>query len=102
MENAVEINMLTKHFNRLEMGTLLQLRLGGAKSMRRHLGVAVVVLSLFSAGPLLADPVTLFSTGSPDGKIATLSRPAGPAGLETETADDFVLGQAAFVTNATF
>jgi hypothetical protein len=50
----------------------------------------------------MADPVTLFSTGSPDGKIATLSRPAGPGGLETETADDFVLGQAAFVTNASF
>jgi hypothetical protein len=101
MENAVKINMLTKHFNRLEIGTLLQLRLGGAKSMRRYLGVAVVVLSGFSAGSLRADPVTLFSTGSPDGKIATLSQPAG-AGLETETADDFVLGQAAFVTNATF
>ena len=71
--------------------------------MRRYLGVAVVVLSWFSAGSLSAsaDPVTLFSTGSPDGKIATLSQPAG-AGLETETADDFVLGQAAFVTNATF
>jgi len=102
MENVVKINMLTKHFNCLEMGTLLQLRLGGANSMRRYLGVAVGVLSLFSAGSLRADPVTLFSTGSPDGKIATLSRPAGPGGLETETADDFVLGQAAFVTNATF
>ena len=97
----MKINMLTKHFNRLEIGTLLQLRLGGAKSMRRYLGVAVVVLSGFSAGSLRADPVTLFSTGSPDKKIATLSQPAG-AGLETETADDFVLGQAAFVTNATF
>jgi hypothetical protein len=50
----------------------------------------------------MADPVTLFSTGTPDGKIATLSRTAGPAGRETETADDFVLGQSAFVTNATF
>ena len=70
--------------------------------MRRYLGVAVVVLSWFSAGTLTADTVTLFSTGSPDGKIATLSRPAGPGGLETETADDFILGQAAFVTNASF
>jgi hypothetical protein len=72
MENAVKINMLTKHFNRLEIGTLLQLRLGGAKSMRRYLGAAIVVLSSFSASSLLADPVTLFSTGTPDGKIATL------------------------------
>jgi hypothetical protein len=44
----------------------------------------------------------LFSTGSPDGKIATLSRPAGAGLLETETADDFILGQPAMVTNATF
>jgi hypothetical protein len=46
--------------------------------------------------------VGLFSTGSPDGKIATLSRPASSGKLETETADDFVLGQSALVTNATF
>jgi hypothetical protein len=70
--------------------------------MRRSLGVAIVVLSWFSAGSLRADTITLFSTGSPDGKMATLSRPAGSGGLETETADDFVLGQAANVTNATF
>ena len=69
--------------------------------MRRSLGVAIVVLSWFSAGSLMADTV-LFSTGSPDGKVATLSRPAGPGGLETETADDFILGQSAFVTSATF
>jgi hypothetical protein len=49
----------------------------------------------------MAGPVVLFSTGSPDGKIATLSQPAG-TGLETETADDFILGQPAMVTNATF
>lgn len=70
--------------------------------MRRSLGVAIVVLSWFSAGSLTAATITLFSTGSPDGKMATLSRPAGPGALETETADDFVLGQAVNVTNATF
>lgn len=70
--------------------------------MHRYLGVAVVVLSWFSAGSLTASTITLFSTGSPDGKIATLSRPAGTGLLETETADDFILGQPAFVTNATF
>ena len=76
-------------------------RLGGHKSMHLYFGVAAVVLSWFSASPLMASPIKLFSTGSPDGKIATLSRPAG-AGLETETADDFILGQTAWVTNATF
>ncbi len=69
--------------------------------MQSYLGFTVVVLSWFSAGSLTASTIPLFSTGSPDGKIATLSRPAG-AGLETETADDFILGQSAFVTNATF
>src|SRR5258708_17824391 len=49
-----------------------------------------------------AGPVTLFSTGNPDGKIATLSRPAGPGLLETETADDFILGQNALINGATF
>lgn len=44
----------------------------------------------------------LFSTGSPDGRIGTLSSPAGSGQLETETADDFVLGQAARITQATF
>jgi hypothetical protein len=45
---------------------------------------------------------TLFSTGTPDGKIGTLSRPAGPGLLETETADDFLLGQESRITQATF
>ena len=44
----------------------------------------------------------LFSTGDPDGKIATVSRPAGPGLIETETADDFVLKQTSSITHATF
>jgi hypothetical protein len=43
-----------------------------------------------------------FSTGNPDGKIATLSRPASPAGIQTETADDFVVTQAIVINEATF
>src|SRR5215510_2195119 len=42
-----------------------------------------------------------FSTGSPDGKLGALSRPAGSQGPETETADDFVLTQATVVSGAT-
>jgi hypothetical protein len=42
-----------------------------------------------------------FSTGSPDGKLGALSRPAGSQGVETETADDFVLTQATVVSGAT-
>jgi len=70
------------------------------RSLVGFLATAVVAVSLASTAA--ASPITLFSTGSPDGLIATLSRPAGPGGLETETADDFILGQAALVSEATF
>src|SRR5207249_126547 len=43
-----------------------------------------------------------FSTGNPDGKIGTLSRPAARTGVQTETADDFVVTQAVVITQATF
>jgi hypothetical protein len=46
----------------------------------------------------------LFSTGNPDGLIATLSRTASPGKLETETADDFFTPAAGttVITDATF
>src|SRR5215469_9844665 len=56
---------------------------------------------LLAAWPAAAD-VFFFSTGNPDGKIATLSRPAEPGLLETETADDFVVTQTTAITSATF
>jgi hypothetical protein len=43
-----------------------------------------------------------FSTGEPDGKIATLSRPFSPGKIQTETADDFVATQAVVISQATF
>jgi hypothetical protein len=42
------------------------------------------------------------STGDPDGKIATLSRPASPGKIQTETADDFVVTQSIVISQATF
>jgi PEP-CTERM motif len=42
-----------------------------------------------------------FSTGDPDGKIATATRP-DTAGFEIESADDFVLTHATSITDATF
>ena len=63
--------------------------------------VAAGVILLAGSGAA-ATIVPLFSTGSPDGGIATLSRTASTGKLETETADDFVLGQSALVTGATF
>jgi hypothetical protein len=47
--------------------------------------------------------VFFFSTGNPDGLIATLSRTASTGKLETETADDFVTtATTTTITNATF
>ena len=43
-----------------------------------------------------------FSTGDPDGKIATLSRPPSPGKIQTETADDFIATQSVVISQATF
>ena len=61
-------------------------------------GIMVAVVFGFSA---IASTL-LFSTGSPDGKIATLSRPASGNLIETETADDFLLNQTSRIISATF
>src|SRR6476619_4890703 len=58
--------------------------------------------------PLLLLPASasatsyFFSTGDPDGKMATLSTPASPGVLQTETADDFLVGENTLITQATF
>jgi PEP-CTERM motif len=68
-------------------------------SLRMSLLTAAV--SILAASPALADPFA-FSTGTPDGKIATATRPDSPGMAEIETADDFVLGQSTLITGATF
>jgi len=72
-------------------------------SMRRLFmgSIATAGLAVALVTTAAADSV-LFSTGNPDGKIATLSRPARAGALETETADDFILGQNALISGATF
>lgn len=61
---------------------------------------ALALLYSISAAsiPAVADAF-YFSTGNPDGKIATLARPGQ---IETESADDFLLGQTTVITQATF
>jgi hypothetical protein len=54
------------------------------------------------ATPSRADFAFSFSTGDPDGKIATLSRTASAGKLETETADDFVTTAPTKIMSATF
>jgi len=62
---------------------------------------AAVLLGLATTTPVAATPF-FFSTGNPDGAIATLSRQASTGKLETETADDFVTPAHTLITNATF
>jgi hypothetical protein len=43
-----------------------------------------------------------FSTGAPDGRMATASRPDSTGKFEIESADDFILTNPINVTSATF
>jgi hypothetical protein len=65
--------------------------------------VVTALMSVAIALPATAAPTPFFfSTGNPDGLIATLSRTASAGKLETETADDFVTPAATQITDATF
>jgi hypothetical protein len=55
----------------------------------------------FTAVPVTAAPFT-FSTGNPDGKIATATRPDAGGKSEIESADDFALTNSTSITHATF
>jgi hypothetical protein len=63
---------------------------------------AALAASVLSFGGVASAAPFAFSTGDPNGLIATLSRPATVGTIQTETADDFVLGQTTRLTHATF
>jgi hypothetical protein len=68
----------------------------------RSMSFLVAVLALvFLTDPASATPF-FFSTGNPDGKMATASRPASAGKFEIESADDFVLTTPTLITSATF
>jgi len=71
--------------------------------MRKSLlRAAALVLAFWHARSAVADPVFHFSTGDPDGLMATGSRPAG-ATIEIESADDFVTtASSTTIDHATF
>jgi PEP-CTERM motif-containing protein len=70
------------------------------------LKLRTLIAAAFSSGTLFTTAAVaapfFFSTGNPDGLIATLSRAASPGKLETETADDFVTTAPTVITSATF
>jgi hypothetical protein len=63
--------------------------------------IPLLLMSLIPATPASASAV-FFSAGSPDGLMATASRPASSGKFEIESADDFVLTGETAITSATF
>jgi len=67
-----------------------------------RLGTALAIAAIVLAGSAVADGVFFFSTGAPNGLIATASRPASPGRMEIESGDDFLLTTGALISRATF
>ena len=71
--------------------------------LKARTGIAALTFGVMVMPLPAAADAFMFSTGSPDGRIATLSRPnLGPGLIETETADDFILSQQTSLTQGTF
>jgi hypothetical protein len=71
--------------------------------MNRCIIIAITFIMLtFSGTPAMADSF-FFSTGDPNGLMATASRPASPGKIQIESADDFIVTAPTTVINsATF
>ena len=67
-----------------------------ALALASTLSALLLLVSQASAGTFS------FSTGDPDGKIGTLSRPSSAGKIQTETADDFILTETTLINQATF
>src|SRR5262245_19168853 len=64
--------------------------------------ITSAALALLLVGSRISAASFSFSTGAPDGKIATLSTPSSPGKIQTETADDFLVTQSVVISQATF
>ena len=69
--------------------------------MNTSITAALAIMGLASAMPAAASPF-FFSTGDPDGKMATATRPDAGGKFEIESADDFALTNPTTLTSATF
>jgi hypothetical protein len=70
-------------------------------TMSTRLVIPALMTGAFFVPPAVADTF-FFSTGDPDGKMATAARPSSPGKFEIESADDFVLTSPTDLTSATF
>lgn len=75
--------------------------LAGAAYLTKGIAAGTLGLLLLARPQASAAPF-IFSTGNPDGKIATLSRPSSLGKIQTETADDFMATQPVVINRATF
>ena len=71
------------------------------RPLRFAIGLALLLGTAVLPLPAKADSF-FFSTGNPDGKIATASRPSGNGNIEIETGDDFILTGTTVLNSATF
>jgi hypothetical protein len=71
------------------------------RSQKQILLFALSAECLLASASALALPFS-FSTGDPDGKMATASRPASAGKIEIESGDDFVLTSPTAINSATF
>jgi hypothetical protein len=75
-------------------------------AFKQRVHLASALMSLLLLAPSASANSYFFSTGNPDGKMATASRPGPGSGSgvnqETESADDFVLDTHTFINSATF
>src|SRR5215831_11734501 len=70
--------------------------------LKARTGIAVLAFgAVVMSWPAMADTF-VFSTGNPDGLMATATRPESPGKFEIETGDDFVLTQQTLITGAAF
>jgi hypothetical protein len=70
--------------------------------LKARAGIAALAFAaLVTPLPSAADSF-VFSTGNPDGRMATATRPESPGKFEIETGDDFVLAQQTLITGAAF
>jgi hypothetical protein len=70
--------------------------------LKARTGIAALTFAALAMPlPAVADAF-VFSTGNPDGLMATATRPESPGKFEIETGDDFALTQQTLITGAAF
>jgi hypothetical protein len=84
----------------LEAPIPLKARTGIAAKARTGIAALTFAAAVMPL-PAAADTF-VFSTGNPDGLMATAARPDSPGKFEIETGDDFVLTQQTLITGAAF